>query len=193
MKKIITAWRTLISDIRGLAATELALCSPFIIVLMISGYEMSRFILLHQKVDKVAYTISDVVTQNNSVTQAQLNVFMTAGKEIMKPFGFGSSGVIIITSVYKDVGANPTVSWRYTSSGSNGSLARTSTIGNIGATATLPAGLTLNDRDNLIITEVYYSYTPVFTGIYSYFSGSRDIYKVAYYKPRLGVLTSAPT
>lgn len=172
----------------GIVATEFALMVPILLLLLLGGFEMTRFMLVHQKAEKVSYTVADVVTQNTSITNAQLAQIITAAAQIMQPYTFGSNGVVIISSVYQSGTVNPpTVNWQYTG---GGTLSRSSQVGSVGGNATLPGGLTLNDKDNIIIAEVYYVYTPVFSGGVV---GTQDIYKSTVFKPRLGALTSTPT
>jgi Flp pilus assembly protein TadG len=180
--------RHFFSNASGIVATEFALMAPVLLLLFLGGFEVTRFILLQQKTEKVAYTIGDVVTQNTTITNAQLAQIVTAASQIMQPYTFGANGVVIVSSVYQTGTVNPpTVRWRYTG---GGTLARTSTVGNVNGNATLPAGLTLNDKDNVIIAEVYYRYSPMFSGGVV---GTQDIYKSTVFKPRLGALTTPPT
>lgn len=172
---------------RGAAAAEFAIMFPVLLLLLLGGFEISRFLLIHQKADKVAYTVTDVVAQSTSVTNAQLALVMSAAAQIMQPFTFGANGRVIVSSVYQNGTNPPVVRWQYAG---GGTLSRTSQIGTVNGNATLPGGLTLNDRDNVIIAEVYYSYVPVFSGG---LMTARDIYKNAIFKPRLGALTTPPT
>lgn len=182
---------SLLRDSRGVAALEFALMLPVLLGLSLGAYELSRFMLIHQKVEKTAYTTADVTSQYTSLTTAQMNQIFTAGSQIMQPFAFGANGIIIITSVSQtgNFSANnpPRVAWR-TSGG--GTLSRNSVIGSVGGPAALPGGLTLNDRDNVIVAEVYYSYTPMLSGTVL---SSTDVYKVAVFKPRLGALSTPPS
>lgn len=171
----------------GVAATEFAIALPFIMGLMLGGFELSRYVILHQKLEKVAYTISDVVSQSDSITTAQLNQAVLAATTIMQPTVFAPDGIVFISSVYKNGTAAPTVRWQYSG---GGTLSRSSQIGVTGGTATLPNGLALNDKDNVIISEIYYRYSPFLGG--GIFVSPFDIYKIAIFKPRLGALTTPP-
>lgn len=169
-----------------MAAVEFAIALPMLALLFLGGFETSRYILLHQKVEKVAYTVSDVVSQSESVTQSQLDQIYTAAEQIMQPYSFGVDGRVMVSSVYKDGAASPTVRWQYAG---GGTLSRSSQIGAVGSIATLPEGLTLNASDNIIIAEVYYRYHPVLGGTAIV---ENDIYKTAIFKPRLGALITTP-
>ncbi len=178
--------RAAIRDERGIAAVEFALALPILALLFLSGFEVNRYILLHQKVEKTAYTVADVVAQSESVTQSQLNQIFTAAKEIMDPYDFNADGIVIVSSIYKSGTSNPTVRWRYSG---GGTLSRTSKLGSVGASATLPGGLTLNASDNVIIAEIYYRYHPLLQGAVV---DEADIYKTSIFKPRLGALITTP-
>jgi len=172
---------------RGIAAVEFALVLPILLILLLGGMDMTRYMLYHQKVERITFTVSDLVTQSQSVTKTQMDDIALAASQIMQPFTFGSKGVVIVSSVYKDSAAvYPTIRWQYVG---GGSLARASKVGILNGTPALPAGLTLNDKDNVIITETYYVFEPTFNSGYL---STGDIYKIAVYKPRLGSLLSLP-
>ncbi len=171
----------------GVAAVEFALMLPILLVLLLGSLDITRLMLYQQKVDRISFSVTDLVTQAQSVSVAKMNDIALAAAQIMQPFPFGVEGVIIVSSIYKDPNQSfPTIRWQYTG---GGTLGRGSQIGNVNGTPTLPNGLTLNDKDNVIITETYYRFTPVFN---SGFTPPADIYKVAIYKPRLGALLSLP-
>lgn len=174
-------------DTRGIAMVEFAICAPVLMLLLLGSLEGSRYLIINQKQEKIAFTVADVVAQSTDLTTAGIDQLLAATQDMMDPFTFGANGIILITSVTKNVGQNPVVNWRY--SGGGTLTGTTSAIGNIGATAVLPAGFTLNDRDNIIIAEVFYRFTPIYS---SRLFGETTLYKRAIYKPRLGELTSPP-
>ena len=176
----------IIRDETGVAATEFALLLPVLMALVLGVYEISRYILLHQKIERVAYTVADVVGQQTSVTNAGLSDIVAAASKIMDPYDFEQNGVVIVTSVYQDPDDGPVVRWQYKG---GGVLDRESRIGASGDEAELPNGLTLNESDNVIFAEIFYNYIPDFDE--DYFD-DRENYKYAVFKPRLGALTTAP-
>ncbi len=185
--RLIALFRRARDDEKGIAMVEFALCAPFLLILMMGAVEVSRYIIINQKLDKVAFTVSDVVAQSTVLTSGGINQLLVATQDIMEPYNFGADGIVYITSVTKDPNDYPTVRWRHT--GGGGLSGNNSQVGDIGLTANLPAGFTLNDRDNIIIAEVYYRFTPLLT---QNVLGEMIIYKMAIYKPRLGTLTAAP-
>ena len=172
---------------RGVAATEFALALPMLAILIVGGFEVSRYVVMHQKLEKIAYTIADVVSQSETITVAQLDQAALAAAEIMDPYNFTDTGVIVVSSVYQPAGAAATVRWQYSG---GGDLERASDVGVAGAAATLPNNLVLNDDDNVIIAEIFFRYDPFFAD--GVLEDSEEIYKVTIFKPRLGALTTPP-
>ncbi len=175
------------SDNCGVAAIEFALVLPLLLLLFLGGFEVSRFLLIHQKADRVAYTITDVVTQSTSITRNQLEQILHAATQIMQPFEFADSGIVIISSIYQDNNSpTPIIRWQYSG---GGKLSRNSKIGRNNGSASLPNNLTLNNNENVIISEVFFTYTPIFP---LEILPAVEIYKAITFKPRLGVLTTPP-
>ena len=173
----------------GLAALEFALTLPIWITLVLGVADGTYYMLVNEKEDRIAYTISDIVTQyQDPITKANLNDITSAASQLMDPYSFGANGVVIISSIYKQTGQNPIIKWQYTG---GGTLMKSSKVGTTGGTATIPNGLTLNDGDGLVITEVYYNFKPLFISDAVFPASS--LYRVALYKPRLGPLLTTPS
>lgn len=183
----------------GIAYIEFAFAAPFLLALLMGGIEMTRYILITQKIEKVAMTVSDVSAQGQTITRADLNNIVTAAGEIMDPYNFTNNGYVIVSSVTQtgtySAGNPPIVNWQY---GGGGNWVRPSRIGSPGLPATLPGNLTLNDKDNIIVAEVFYNFQPlvatrniIIGNRVAYQTiGSQTIYRTGLYKPRLGALTT---
>ena len=173
---------------RGIAATEFALTLPIWVIMLLGGADGTYCMLVNEKTDRIAYTVTDIVTQYQTVTMADLSDIVGAASQLMEPFPFSTKGVVIVTSVYKPAGQAPYICWQYSG---GGSLTQNSKIGTTGGSPQLPNGLTLNDNDNVIISEVYYNFTPMFVSA-NLFSANQ-VYRVAIYKPRLSPLIDTPS
>lgn len=173
---------------RGVAATEFALTIPIWVTILLGVADGTYCLLVNEKTDRIAYSVTDIATQYRSLSLAQLNDIVFAASELMQPFPFANKGVVIVSSVYKPLNQAPTICWQYSG---GGTLVQSSKIGTTGGAPSLPGGLTLNDFDNVLITEVFYSFSPIFTGSGLFSSGV--IYRTAIYKPRLSPLCNAPT
>lgn len=168
----------------GVAYLEFAITLPFLLALFMGSVDVTRYILIAQKLEKVSTTVSDLVAQYQTMGTTQLNTLILAAGQVMQPYSFGSDGYVIVTSVTKTGTNPPVVNWQYAG---GGTWSRPSLIGTQGSIATLPAGFTLNDKDNVIIAEVFYNYSPLIPN--SVISGGQ-IYKLSVYKPRLGALNT---
>ena len=172
---------------QGVAMVEFALALPLLMTVFLGTVEVTRYILITQKVEKLAHTVSDVTAQSKTVTNASLNQVVVAASDIMKPYSMNTNGRIIVSSLYRAPSAtNGVVNWRYQG---GGTLSATSKLGLEGATASMPSAFTFEERENIIAAEVYYRFSPLVT---SAFFGTTTIYRVAFYKPRLGTLISPP-
>lgn len=167
----------------GIAYLEFAIALPFLLALFLGAVEVTRYIIIAQKVEKATVTVSDVVAQSNSITTDQLDQLVEAASQIMLPYTFQDKGYVIISSVTKDGSSPPFVNWQYAG---GGTWVQSSQVGSAGTTA-LWVPFDLEDKENIIIAEVFYNYSPILD------NGLIDIdmiYKVATFKPRLGTLGS---
>ena len=181
----------------GVAYLEFAICLPVLIIMLMGAIEMTRFIIITQKVEKTAFTLSDIISQGKTISTSDLDKMMYAASQVMLPYTMAGDGRVVVSSVKQDNSVNslPTIQWQYVSQGANGSWAgQTSQLGAGGTNATpgstviLPGNLTLNDQDNVVVTEVFYNYQPLIAsnGVIP----GRRIYKVSVFKPRLGDLST---
>ncbi len=172
---------------QGIAVVEFALALPVLMTLFYGTIEITRYILITQKVEKLAHSVADVTAQSQTVTLASLNQVMAAASDIMNPYTLSTNGRIIVSSLYRAAGVfNASVSWRYTG---GGTLSAASKLGALGSTPSMPAGFTFEERENVIAAEVFYQFSPL---ISNQFFGTTTIYRVAFYKPRLGALITPP-
>ena len=70
----------------GLAAVEFAMIFPLMAMMLLGTYEFSAGVAIDRKVTIMARTLSDLTSQNTSVTDAQFTNFFNAGKAIMTPY-----------------------------------------------------------------------------------------------------------
>lgn len=164
---------------RGSVLVETALLVPTLLVLVTGGIEVSRFILLDQKIARVASNVTDLTARTEEPTAADVDQVFSAIEYIASPFELGDNAVVIISSVSRATGSSSTrVNWQQTS---GGDVSKTSKIGAPGEVASLPAVVQLREGQALIVGEAYYEYQPFF---FEGFIAPKTIYHTAYYRPR---------
>jgi Flp pilus assembly protein TadG len=164
-------WR----DRSGLAATEFAVIVPLMLVLFFGVVEFSTGVAVDRKVTIVARTLSDLVSQNTSVTDTQFTNFFNAGTQVMSQFALPPYSSTTLHSTISELYVDPNthtakVQW------SKGYAVRAN-----GSTVTLPAALNV-DGTYLIFSEVSYLYTP--TVGYVMAPSGVNLSDVAYTRPR---------
>ena len=143
------AVRELSGDNSGLAAVEFAMVVPLMLVLFFGTVEFSSALAIDRKVTVMARTLSDLTSQNLSVTDAQITNFRNAGVGVMTPYD-----ATPIKSTITELFVDPTtkvarVQW------SKGDAPR-----GAGSTVAIPAALQVGGT-YLIYSEVSYKYVPI--------------------------------
>jgi len=173
--------RRLLVERRGSIAVEFAMAASILSMLTLGGVEMTRFILLNQKIERASATVADITAQAESLTEGDLNDLFLVTAQVMTPFDLTDHGQVIVSSIGAKDGNPPRINWQR----SMGALANASAFGNEGGVPAFPPGFVLRDNENVIVAEVYYGYVPLIV------SGTIDpatLYNVAYFKPRFGSL-----
>lgn len=173
----------------GMAAVELALFAPLLAMLLLGGYDLSRFISIRSGVDKVGFSVADVTSQYKELPEAKLNDIFRATGASLPTYVSGTNGVTVLSSIYLNASGVPKVRWQCTSSPSNTTFTYASRIGSEGGNADINAALLADVNDNVMVSEVFYFYKPIFS---TFFKKEFKIYTSSIYRPRLGSLTVSP-
>jgi Flp pilus assembly protein TadG len=174
--------RRLLSCRAGAVAVEFALAAPVLILLMLASVELARFVLLHQKMDRVATTISDLVARAETINESELADIFGAAGEVSNPFDLANLGVVIVSAVTNLDGDGATIAWQRSG---GGSYSASSELGTEGDTPDLPADFEVREGESAIISEVYYDFTPFLSEM---IVAPQVIYHNAHQRPRLGTL-----
>ena len=173
----------LLREEAGVVFIEMAFVMPVLILIVTGGTELARYVLLNQKLDRVASTMSDLTSQAETLSTTQLTALFDAVNQVGQPFDITAAGKIYVSSVTGKSGGTAHVNWQQ----SSGTLSVSSSIGTAGNNATLPSGFTLAVDETVIIGEVFYSYTPlIFNGVVE----NTQLHHTALFRPRFGTLTS---
>lgn len=176
------AIRAVAGDRSGNVLLEFGFALSILATLTMGGVEVARYVLMHQKLERVVASIGDLVTQAEVLTATHVNNMFDAAQHVIKPFELANNGVVMVTSVTGVQGSPPVVNWQMSG---GGTLSASSEIGVQGGDATLPEGFTVVPGETAIITEVFYDYTPwMFEGI----ADPGRQYHRALFRPRYGSL-----
>jgi Flp pilus assembly protein TadG len=178
------AWRSwrLLCCAAGNVAVEFALSVPVILMMMLGSVEMARFVILHQKMDRVATTMSDLVSRAETITESQISDIFTAAGQVAEPFDLASLGVVIVSSVTNADGTGATIAWQRSGGGSYSAV---SDLGVEGDEPDLPDGFEVREGETAIIAEVFYDFTPFLSEL---IVEPQVIHRSAHHRPRLGTL-----
>lgn len=188
--RMLRHFGSFIRNHRGVAMAEFAMMLPILMLLTAGSFEVARYALMTQKLDRIAATLSDLIARSNveTITETEISNIINSALYMAQPFDITGENMIVLTSVQGRTGQAPEILSQRVS----GSILGTSSaIGStVGGDATLPAafpdagsGETLSDGETLIIAEVYYNYSPYLIGDIGFF-GSMKIRSNAYFRPR---------
>jgi Flp pilus assembly protein TadG len=155
------------TDANAVAATEFAIVVPFMLLLYVGGVELADGMAINVKVSATAHSVADMVTQNTSVSTAQMQNILTGATVIMAPYPVsGSLLSITVSEISSDANGNLTLRWSQSYNGSTFGSGRANLTG-----LTVPTSLNgtvgnanntnnQNDQISFIVSEVSYAYTP---------------------------------
>ena len=166
----------------GNVAVEFALTLPVLMLLMLGSAEMARFVILHQKVDRVAVTTSDLVARAETIKESELTDIFAAAELVAQPFDLPNLGVVIVSAVTNDDGSGPTIAWQRSGAGT---ASHASQIGTEGGAANLSADFEVREGETAIIAEVFYDFEPFLSEL---IVEPQTLYRRAHHRPRLGTL-----
>jgi Flp pilus assembly protein TadG len=158
----------------GVAAVEFAMIIPIMAALLIGTNEFSAGVAVDRKVTIMARTLSDLTSQNTSVTDTQLTNFFNASKAIMTPYASAPvQGTITELYINPDT-LKARVQW------SKGVAAHSP-----GDIIDIPEALKIGDT-YLIYSEVKYKYVPSVAWFINKVDGI-TLSDISYTRPRQGL------
>ena len=162
--------RNFSTDADAVAAIEFAIVVPFMLLLYIGGIELADGMAINVKVSATAHSVTDMVTQNTSLSTAQMQNILTGATAIIAPYPVtGSSSSLLsvtVSEISSDANGNLTLQWSQSYNGTSFGPGRTN-LTNL----TVPTSLNgtvgnannlnnQNDQVSFIVGEVSYAYTP---------------------------------
>ncbi len=177
MKRI---WR----NEHGVAALEFGVALPFLLLLFLGGVEFTRYIQLHQRLDKTNNQIADILSQAPNLTEADIAGVLSTVPNLLQPYDSDTTSHIVSLAVRDD--ADPAyIADRYSEGSGAGSR-----IGSLGGQLSID-GFTMEEGDEALIVETYYFYQPLLGPLleelnFDVGNEEEGLYKRAVYRPRTG-------
>jgi len=142
----------LMRDVRGLAAVEFAVILPVALMLFIGMISVSTGVAVNRKVIILTRTLSDLISQAQTITSVDLSNAFNISAAVMAPYPSGPVQAKI-SQVYVDKDGVAKVKW----GASSNATARS--CGDV-VTSLVPPGIRIAGT-YLIMSEVNYDYVPV--------------------------------
>ena len=140
-------------DESGVAAIEVAMLLPVIMILLLGTIDIGNAIVIHKKVMTGASIVADLMARGSSVDDAEVNDAWAAARMAIDPYNRALLGLDIASIQFLGAGAVPTVIWRETFNMQPNANA-----------LTRAAGLGVQGEGVLVVTARYV-YAPVFTSM----------------------------
>jgi Flp pilus assembly protein TadG len=171
-----------IREARGVAAVEFAFIAPIMLLLFVGTIELSAGVSVNRKLSRLSSTVSDLVTQSQTLTTTDVTNIMASSAKVMYPYTAQVS--IVLTGISIDNTGTPKIAW---------SQAQNGTPMNVGAIYSGVPDKIKKANTFLVAAKVGTTYTPSF-GWASYnatqgLSFSRtpiDMTEEIFLRPRIG-------
>lgn len=181
-----------VSAERGLAFIEFALVAPFILLVLFGGIELTRYMLIVQKVDKTAYAMADLVAQLDPATAQRRdgeididemnNVVFRQLQALMAPYDASTNGSVIISSIRRERDVTR-IKWQIASQSGYTDAETISIVSGLTPAGVNSNAASLRDRaasftgeeavqindmlgyENMIVSEVFFRYSPILANL----------------------------
>ena len=173
---------------QGIAAVEFALIAPLLLAMYFMTMEVSQGIESNKKVARIGSMTADLITQQSTITAAELDAIMKIGGSTIQPYNRSNPKIVVTAiEITADPGSKVQVAWsRKMVDGVTSADAAKGTI------TTVPAALNVKGSF-LIRVDSYLAYKPVLLwsaagkqslGLFSAFDNI-DMRETYYLRPRM--------
>lgn len=178
--------RSLRSDRRGIAAIEMALVTPALLLVLLSVVDLVGLIRASWRMERSAGELGNVIAQLDGIAEADFPVLFDVADRIAAPYTVtGQAGAVIITGLSSGTNGTVVRSWRRRA-GDNTFQSR---LGETGAPV-LPIGFTLPAGQTAIAVETYVRVTPWVLAVSFFGQQVETLSGFGMYRPRLSSLTT---
>lgn len=162
-------------DENAVAAIEAGLLFPVMVIILCGMVDTGVGLITNQKVINASQIVSDLLTRQETVSDADISDSIVAGQMALQPYSTVSMGVDVIGIQFIGTLLTPTEIWRETRNMAPNDEALT------GA-----AGLGL-ENEGLVAVTVRYTYTPYFS---AFVAGDIQMEEVAYARGRRSLVVT---
>ena len=184
---------TLHRDQQGLATLEFILVLPVLLLVMFGGFEVTRYILSQQRLDKAAFLLGNIATQYKpakgtgapdelTMATVQNEIFPQFIKALSDSNVSSGDAVAILTGVRKE-GSEYRIKWQVSGGGTLSDATTVSEVNGVNANAITPsvqanqvatftpevlsALASARDQETFVVVEGFFHYRPIFTRLLS--------------------------
>ena len=186
MRSIRTLSRRFAGDREGLVFVEFAFVVPVLALMLLGAVDVGRYALSHQKMQRTATTVADLVGQDDSLSVAEVQEIISASRFVMTPFTLGSNGLVTVSSRSADDDGTTVINWQESG---GGTLSESSKLGAVGGEATMPGTFLIPPGETVIVAEVWFIGSGFFLDV---IASQPTYYHIAVVRPR-GVGTTELT
>jgi hypothetical protein len=105
--------RKFAADVRGVAAIEMAIIFPVMIILYIGLVDVTNLLMVNRRVTLTTSTLADLVTQaDSSITTADIDGVFESARAIFEPMDV--EGISLNLWAFRMQDGSPTLQWQYT-------------------------------------------------------------------------------
>ena len=91
----------------GTASIEFAFALPAMLVMFMGVFELSQALIMYMKVIDVADTVSDLVSQQSTISTTDIDNYYTAGQLVMTPSAPGGLQLAVASVIFDGTTGNP--------------------------------------------------------------------------------------
>jgi Flp pilus assembly protein TadG len=99
-----------IADDRGVAAVELALILPVLVLLYAAGFEVCQAATVNRKLTDTTAELANLTSQYTTVTKSDIATIMNASSETMTPYSNGDLA-LVVSEISIDGTGKASVTW----------------------------------------------------------------------------------
>ena len=176
------------ADRGGMIIPELAFALPILLTLTLGGAELSRYILLNQKLNRSVSTMGDLVSQALNLSEQGVTDLYKSVDHVMVPFELGDKGLIIVSSVgpQSTPPYDPIVLWQRCGGGTKNASSKIGGPGDVVDFSFMKTPFVVPPGENVIVSEIFYDYAPSIIGGVT---KPWELYDIVIYTPRIQPLT----